>query len=97
MSDLAGLFRRVWALGQAGVDVPLLINREGKTFELRVQVLRPPPLPQGAGAALSSRRRHSRQAKRSAGIQRRSATEIGVGFPLARSALAGMTAVPAVN
>ena len=37
MSDLAGLFRRVWALGQAGVEVPLLINREGKTFELRVR------------------------------------------------------------
>ena len=33
VSDLAGLFRRVWALGQAGVAVPLLINREGKTFE----------------------------------------------------------------
>jgi S1-C subfamily serine protease len=37
VSDLAGLFRRVWALGQAGVEVPLLINREGKTFELRVR------------------------------------------------------------
>ncbi len=37
VSDLAGLFRRVWALGQAGVEVPLLINREGKTFEVRVR------------------------------------------------------------
>ena len=37
VNDLAGLFRRVWALGQAGVDVPMLINREGKTFELRVR------------------------------------------------------------
>jgi S1-C subfamily serine protease len=37
VNDLAGLFRRVWALGQAGVEVPLLINREGKTFELRVR------------------------------------------------------------
>src|SRR5215470_20202052 len=37
VSDLAGLFRCVWALGQAGVEVPLLINREGKTFELRVR------------------------------------------------------------
>ena len=35
--DLAGLFRRIWALGQAGVEVPLLINREGRTFELRVK------------------------------------------------------------
>jgi S1-C subfamily serine protease len=37
VGDLAGFFRRVWALGQAGVEVPLLINREGKTFELRVR------------------------------------------------------------
>jgi S1-C subfamily serine protease len=37
VNDLAGLFRRVWALGPAGVEVPLLINREGKTFELRVR------------------------------------------------------------
>jgi len=37
VNDLAGLFRRVWALGQAGVDVPLFINREGKSFELRVR------------------------------------------------------------
>ena len=54
VNDLAGLFRRIWKLGQAGVEVPLLINREGKTFELRVQVLRPPPLPQRPGAALAS-------------------------------------------
>jgi len=37
VSDLAGLFRRVWALGDAGVAVPLTINREGRTFEARVQ------------------------------------------------------------
>jgi S1-C subfamily serine protease len=37
VKDLAGLFRRVWALGQAGVEVPLLINREGKTLEVRVR------------------------------------------------------------
>ena len=37
VNDLAGLFRRIWKLGQAGVEVPLLINREGKTFELRVK------------------------------------------------------------
>jgi S1-C subfamily serine protease len=37
VNDLAGLFRRVWALGQAGVEVPLLINRDGKTFDLRVR------------------------------------------------------------
>jgi S1-C subfamily serine protease len=37
VKDLAGLFRRVWALGQAGVEVPLLVNREGKTFEVRIK------------------------------------------------------------
>jgi S1-C subfamily serine protease len=37
VSDLAGLFRRVWALGSAGVDVPLLINRAGATFETRIR------------------------------------------------------------
>ncbi len=37
VKDLPGLFRRVWALGQAGVPVPLLINREGKTFEVSVK------------------------------------------------------------
>jgi S1-C subfamily serine protease len=37
VSDLAGLFRRVWAVGDAGVAVPLTINREGRTFEVAVQ------------------------------------------------------------
>src|SRR6267154_1655832 len=37
VSDLAGLFRRVWTLGQAGVEVPLLINRDGRTFDVRVR------------------------------------------------------------
>lgn len=36
VSDLAGLFRRIWAQGNAGVDVPLTIYRDGRTFELRV-------------------------------------------------------------
>jgi S1-C subfamily serine protease len=36
VSDLAGLFRRIWAQGNAGVDVPLTVYRDGKTFELRV-------------------------------------------------------------
>ena len=34
VSGLAGLFRRIWALGDAGVTVPLTINREGRTFEV---------------------------------------------------------------
>jgi S1-C subfamily serine protease len=37
VKDLAGLFRRVWALGPAGVEVPLLINRDGKTFDVRIR------------------------------------------------------------
>jgi S1-C subfamily serine protease len=50
VSDLAGFYRRLWSLGQPGVEVPLLIYREGKTFELRIastersRVLKPPRL-----------------------------------------------------
>ena len=36
IGDLAGLFRRIWSLGQAGVEVPLTIHRDGRTMELRV-------------------------------------------------------------
>lgn len=36
VNDLADTFRRVWALGHAGVEVPLLIYRDGRTFEARV-------------------------------------------------------------
>jgi S1-C subfamily serine protease len=34
--DLASLFRRIWSLGHAGVEVPLLVYRDGRTFELRI-------------------------------------------------------------
>jgi S1-C subfamily serine protease len=37
VTDLAGLFRRVWAQGDAGVTVPLTINREGRTFDVSVR------------------------------------------------------------
>lgn len=37
VSSLAELFRRVWALGEAGVQVPLTVNREGRTFEVTVR------------------------------------------------------------
>ena len=33
---LAGFFRRVWSLGDAGVEVPLTIHREGRTMSLRL-------------------------------------------------------------
>ncbi len=36
VSSLAGLFRKIWSLGHAGVEVPLTIYRDGKAFELRV-------------------------------------------------------------
>lgn len=32
-----GFFRQIWSLGTAGVDVPLLIYRDGQTFEVTVQ------------------------------------------------------------
>jgi S1-C subfamily serine protease len=37
VSDLAGLFRRVWSLGEAGVTVPMTINREGKTMQISIR------------------------------------------------------------
>lgn len=36
VTDLASLFRNVWALGSAGVEVPLRVHREGRTFDVRV-------------------------------------------------------------
>jgi S1-C subfamily serine protease len=36
IGDLAGFFRKVWSLGKAGVEVPLTIYRDGRTFEARV-------------------------------------------------------------
>ena len=36
VSTLASFYRKVWALGQAGVEVPLTVYREGVTFEVRV-------------------------------------------------------------
>ena len=35
--DLAAFFRAVWALGPAGVEVPLDIHRDGAAFEVIVQ------------------------------------------------------------
>jgi len=36
VSTLADFYRRVWALGHAGVEVPLTLYREGVTFDVRV-------------------------------------------------------------
>jgi len=35
--DLAGFFRGIWAQGPAGVDVPVIIYRDGETMELHVK------------------------------------------------------------
>jgi S1-C subfamily serine protease len=34
--DLADFYRRLWSLGSAGVDVPLLIVREGRRLDVRI-------------------------------------------------------------
>jgi len=36
VTTLAGFYRKVWALGQAGVEVPLTLYREGVTFDVGV-------------------------------------------------------------
>jgi S1-C subfamily serine protease len=36
IGDLAGLYRNIWRQGEAGVSVPLLVYRDGKTIDLRV-------------------------------------------------------------
>jgi S1-C subfamily serine protease len=35
--DLASFFRNIWAQGEAGVDVPLSIYRDGETMDVRVK------------------------------------------------------------
>ena len=52
--DLASLFRRIWAQGSAGVEVPITIYRDGETMQMRGQVRRARPLPQGAEPALTT-------------------------------------------
>jgi S1-C subfamily serine protease len=36
VSDLAQFFRHVWTLGEAGVEVPLTLHRDGQTFQAAV-------------------------------------------------------------
>ncbi len=48
VSDLAQLFRYIWSLGDAGVDVPLRVHREGHALDVviesvdRLDLLKPP-------------------------------------------------------
>ncbi|MGE5540360.1 MAG: S1C family serine protease [Gemmatimonas sp.] len=37
VEDLAEFYRRVWAMGSPGVDVPLTILRDGRTFTIKVR------------------------------------------------------------
>ena len=37
VSELATMFRAVWAYGTAGSEIPLTVQRDGKTFELNIQ------------------------------------------------------------
>jgi S1-C subfamily serine protease len=37
VSGLAGLFRKVWSMGPAGVDVPLTVFRDGRSMDLTVR------------------------------------------------------------
>jgi S1-C subfamily serine protease len=36
VSELAPMFRLIWGLGEAGVEVPLTLERDGQSFETRV-------------------------------------------------------------
>jgi S1-C subfamily serine protease len=37
VGELATMFRKIWSLGNAGVEIPLLIYRDGRTFEVTVK------------------------------------------------------------
>ena len=36
VTDMAGMYRRIWAMGEAGVEVPLIIFRDREIMEIRV-------------------------------------------------------------
>ena len=37
VKTLASFFRQVWSLGEAGVEVPIMVNREGRMLDVRVR------------------------------------------------------------
>lgn len=37
VDGLADLFRKIWAMGSAGVDVPMTLSRDGQTFDVAVK------------------------------------------------------------
>ncbi len=36
ITNLAGMFRRIWSLGHAGAEIPIRVNRDGRTIEQRI-------------------------------------------------------------
>ena len=36
VGSLAGMFRRIWSLGQAGTEVPIKYDRDGRSFEQKI-------------------------------------------------------------
>ena len=36
INDLADFYRRVWAMGGPGIDVPLTVVRQGRSFDVQV-------------------------------------------------------------
>jgi S1-C subfamily serine protease len=36
VGSLAGMFRRIWSLGQAGIEVPIKFDRDGRSFEQKI-------------------------------------------------------------
>jgi S1-C subfamily serine protease len=34
--SLAGMFRRIWSLGGAGAEIPILLDRDGRTIEQKI-------------------------------------------------------------
>ena len=55
VSTLADFYRKVWSLGDAGVEVPLTLYREGVTFDVAREFLRPRQVFAHAAAALRRR------------------------------------------
>ncbi len=37
VDGLADLFRKIWAMGPAGVEVPITLSRDGQTFDVAVK------------------------------------------------------------
>ena len=37
VTELSEMFRRVWATGEAGVSIPLILSRNGEMLDLTIQ------------------------------------------------------------